>query len=65
MQRIVVYMPQELNKELKAKCAISGTSVSKWFRKRAKDFLEKSYIERKEELGREFIEEMRYVDDPQ
>ena len=32
-------MPQELHKKLKSKCALSGTTVSKWFRGQSEKFL--------------------------
>ena len=39
MKRIVVYVEQVQYSNLKAKCAINGTSVSEWFRNAADDFL--------------------------
>ena len=54
MKRVVVYMPQELHHKLKAKCALSGTSVSEWFRQGAKKFIESYDEEPIEEEEKEY-----------
>lgn len=40
-KRIVVYLPEDDYKELRAKLILMGTTVSEWFRKVMKDFIQK------------------------
>ncbi len=39
-KRVVVYVPEEDYNRLRAKLILKGFSVSKWFRKLVKDFLQ-------------------------
>lgn len=40
-QRITLYVPKEQHKQLKAKLALMGISISEWFRRLVKKELEK------------------------
>ena len=51
MIRVVVYVPQDTHKKLKANCALSGISVSRWFRDAAEDFLKTEPVEAAEGSG--------------
>lgn len=41
-KRVVVYLPAEQYKMLRAKLIIHGKTVSQWFRENAKEFLSKN-----------------------
>ena len=40
-KRVVVYVPEDEYRQLKAVMALKGTSVSAWFRKKLKEEIEK------------------------
>lgn len=43
-KRVVVYIPEEDYIKLRVKLILLGTSVSAWFRKVIKEFLESKYL---------------------